>query len=233
MPTRIKAVLIDAGGTLFHLRASVGEVYAEVAGCFGASLDPVALDHEYRAAAARMPPLSFGNVAPSALLSLERRWWARLVEQVIARTSVSDFDAMFEEIFGYFASGAAWQLFPDALETLDALRREGLAIAIVSNFDARLFSVCDDLGLSRRAQAVIASSRIGYAKPDRRIFHLTLRRLGVTGAEALHVGDTVRDDYEGARAAGLSALWLDRGHSGQGDPTATIASLLEVVDRLG
>ena len=58
--------------------------------------------------------------------------------------------------------------------------------------------------------AVVYSSAAGSAKPDRRIFQHALDQLLVAPAEALHVGDSRTADYEGALAAGLTAVLLRR-----------------------
>jgi putative hydrolase of the HAD superfamily len=48
------------------------------------------------------------------------------------------------------------------------------------------------------------------AKPEAEIFRLACERLGVQPAEAAHVGDRLDLDAEGATAAGLRGVWLDR-----------------------
>jgi putative hydrolase of the HAD superfamily len=50
------------------------------------------------------------------------------------------------------------------------------------------------------------SNEHGASKPSRRAFGLTLERLGVRPAEAVHVGDIQRTDVAGAQAAGMSAV---------------------------
>src|SRR5206468_2331163 len=57
---------------------------------------------------------------------------------------------------------------------------------------------------------IVHSTRAGVAKPDPAIFHLALEALGVPPAEALHAGNEVVADVEGARAAGLRAVLVDR-----------------------
>lgn len=55
------------------------------------------------------------------------------------------------------------------------------------------------------------SDEIGFFKPFKEAFHKALRDLGVHPSEALHVGDQVVEDYEGALKAGLYAVLIDRG----------------------
>lgn len=232
MADGIGAVLLDAGGTLFRLRGSVGGIYAEIAARYDIELPASVLEERFQAVFPRMPGLCFPGVPPSALHRLERRWWHLLVSQVFGRDTGRDFEAMFTEIFDYFASGTAWDLFPETLEVLELLRRRRLRVAIVSNFDARLLRICDDLGISPRVDAVIASGRAGYAKPDPRIFLLALRRLGFSPGQAVHVGDSEREDIGGARSAGLHAVLLQRQASGETSRAEVIDDLGRLLDRL-
>lgn len=54
------------------------------------------------------------------------------------------------------------------------------------------------------------SGELGIAKPDRRIFQFVLDALGIVGADAWHVGDSLASDVAGAKASGLTAIWLNR-----------------------
>ena len=91
-----------------------------------------------------------------------------------------------------------------------ALRGRGLGLAVVSNFDSRLPPLLDALGLAPFFDAVACSGAVGAAKPDGAIFAHALAALGVDAHEALHVGDSRVNDYDGARAAGIEALLVDR-----------------------
>jgi putative hydrolase of the HAD superfamily len=98
---------------------------------------------------------------------------------------------------------------------------------VVSNWDSYLPALLEGLGLARRFQAVAVSAIEETGKPDAEIFHRACARLSVGASEALHVGDSVREDYEGARAAGLTALLLDR-QDRHRDIEQRIASLAEL-----
>ncbi len=102
----------------------------------------------------------------------------------------------------------------------------------MSNWDSHLPALLADLGLAPRFEAVLVSSIERTGKPDPEIFHRACRRLGVEPGHSLHVGDSPREDYEGARRAGLAALLLDRSGRHEGAPDR-IRSLSEVAGRLG
>ena len=73
---------------------------------------------------------------------------------------------------------------------------------------------------------IVISCEVGATKPDRRIFEIAARRLGLALGEILHVGDSAAMDLRGARAAGLRALLLQR--SSRRSAAGCIRSLAEL-----
>jgi len=61
---------------------------------------------------------------------------------------------------------------------------------------------------------VVTSAEVGAPKPNPRVFERALAIAGAEPSEALHVGDKVDNDVEGAAAAGVRAVLLQR----QGEP---------------
>jgi putative hydrolase of the HAD superfamily len=116
--------------------------------------------------------------------------------------------------------------YPDAIPALEDLRGRGLKLVCVSNWDCSLGTVLDRCGLAEHLDASVSSAEAGARKPDPAIFEAALEVAGCAADEALHVGDTREEDLEGARAAGVRALLIDR--DGGGD----LAGLGEVAERL-
>jgi putative hydrolase of the HAD superfamily len=225
----IRTVLFDAVGTLFHVRGSVGAVYARVAARHGVRVDAGALQQAFAEAFAGMPPLCFPGLPVEDIADRERHWWKTVVASAFAGVPFEDFGAFFDDLFDHFGGAQAWELFPDALPTLRELRRRRLRLGIVSNFDSRLLPVCDGLQLASEVDTILMSTRVGFAKPDARIFQAALCELGAADGETLHVGDSRAEDFDGARAAGLHALLIDR----EGRETASshcIANLQRILD---
>lgn len=119
-----------------------------------------------------------------------------------------------------------FRAYPDSAPALAELRRRGLRLVCVSNWDCSLPEVLEGCGLVAALDAVVTSADAGARKPDPAIFAGALAAAGCDAAAALHVGDTPEEDVAGARAAGMHALFLDR--EGGGD----IASLAEIPRRL-
>lgn len=64
----------------------------------------------------------------------------------------------------------------------------------------------DRLGWGSRFDAIVISGHLEAGKPDGRAFQAVLEKLDVSADEAVHVGDQVGSDVEGAKSAGLSAV---------------------------
>lgn len=253
--TDIVAVTLDAAGTLVTLREPVGEVYARLAGSRPAGSrpagspspdsrprsgpDPEEIERAFRRQLRRMPPLAFPPLPEPELRRRERRWWRELVRRVA--TEVDDLpppgrpDGWFDELYDHYAGRAAWRAFDEVPTVLEQLHDAGLRLAVVTNFDSRVESVMEELGLAPFLDAVVTSSRAGVAKPEPAIFHEALRRLDSPAGGTLHVGDRPDDDLEGARSAGLQALLLRRslGHAPPASGEPAIADLRGVLHHLG
>jgi putative hydrolase of the HAD superfamily len=212
----VEMVFFDAAGTLFDVRGSVGEIYARAARKYGARADAGELERGFARAFPLQPPLAFAPGTPEAELPrLEKEWWRRLVAEVFAGApGFTRFDEFFEEVFELFRTAEGWELDADARPTLEALRSRGLKIGLISNFDSRVGDVLRAFDLDKHFAGVHISSRLGAAKPDAAIFRAALAAHGLQPAQALHVGDSLRDDARGATAAGLHAVWLDRRRRG-------------------
>jgi putative hydrolase of the HAD superfamily len=118
----------------------------------------------------------------------------------------------------------SWRLFDDALPCLRALRTLGLRLAAITNAASEhQRAKLGALGLESAFDAVLISGEVGVAKPHRAIFRRACRALGVCPGQAVHVGDQLDTDAEGARDAGLHGVWLDRSGRGVVPPGAGIS----------
>lgn len=127
------------------------------------------------------------------------------------------------------ADPARYRLFPDTLPALDRLAQAGVQAVILSNHIWRLPEVVRGLGLGAKLEGVLTSARVGYRKPHPGMFRAALRLTGTAPGETLMVGDSVRDDIEGAIGIGMRAALLDRsGRHRRLDGAAVVRSLLEV-----
>ncbi|MFN8543967.1 MAG: HAD-IA family hydrolase [Candidatus Binatia bacterium] len=233
----IAAVTLDAGGTLFDVAEPVGTTYARIAAAHGILVDAAAADRGFRTAFASAPPMAFPGISDADRPARERAWWRAVVRAAFGAAATHPaFPACFDALFAHYAVARAWRVFPEIPGTLEALRARGLALAVVSNFDARLPPLLAGLGLAPLVDAVVYSTAVGFAKPDPGIVRTAIRILGVAAADTLHVGDGP-GDVAAARGAGAHAALLDRRGSGNAAPAGasvlrSLAALPALVERL-
>jgi putative hydrolase of the HAD superfamily len=111
--------------------------------------------------------------------------------------------------------------YPDVLPTLEELRERGLRLVIASNWDCSLPDWLRPTGILELVDGVVTSAEVGAAKPSPRVFERALGVAGVEPSEALHVGDKVDNDVQGAAAAGVRGVLLQR----EGDPPPGVDSI--------
>ena len=205
-------VFFDAANTLLYPYPSVGEVYAQVARRYGVETTGQAVQRAFRQAwgtvetLARNDPVRYGVGEPDG-----RRFWHTLVHATFSKLTVPEhFDDFFEELYQLFKQPTVWRLFPECLEVLHALRHQGYIVGVISNWDIRLLNILQGLDLMQYFQHVSISAVVGWEKPHAEIFRHATTAVAVVPERALHIGDNLQADVQGARQAGLQPLWLQR-----------------------
>lgn len=141
--------------------------------------------------------------------------------------------ALAEEAFAvFYRARNEVVLFDDVRPALEWLRGRFRLFA-VSNGNADLSAI----GLAGHFELALTAREAGVLKPDPRIFALLLERAGLGPRDALHVGDDVLADVEGARRAGITPVWLNRAGGcwpvGSAPAPVTVRTLLELPRLLG
>lgn len=196
----IKAVILDFYGTV------VEESYA--------LLDRVAdvfLAHGARARREEIAALWWKEFrlqcdgAHGADFCLQRELYPRTLERMMRQTGAEglDIDAVVKEIIAFAVSSP---MFEDARRFL---QKCPLPYYILSNIDnAEIEKIVARHGL--RPSGIYTSEDAREYKPRKGIFEKGLQRFGLRADEAVYAGDSFRNDYEGARGAGMLSFWLNR-----------------------
>ncbi|HEU4658204.1 MAG TPA: HAD family hydrolase [Capillimicrobium sp.] len=157
-----------------------------------------------------------------ALAALRRDCAAVLRDALPAAAHAIDVDALTPTLL----DAIRFEPFPEVPAVLDELRARGHPLAVVSNWDVSLHDVLDLTGLADRVDVVVTSAELGAAKPSAAPFRAALEALGAAPAGALHAGDTVAEDVDGARAAGITPVLVDR--DGAGEAPAGVAVVADL-----
>jgi FMN hydrolase / 5-amino-6-(5-phospho-D-ribitylamino)uracil phosphatase len=127
----------------------------------------------------------------------------------------------------FMAARNTVELYPEVLACLQRLS-ERYRIGSLSNGNACLVQI----GLDHLFHAMISAHAHGMSKPDPELFHIACDQLGCAPEEVVHVGDDIECDVRGARAAGLHAVWINRGSTAwPGDDTPVTVPDLEAFER--
>ncbi len=121
--------------------------------------------------------------------------------------------------------------YPETIDTLKTLKARGFLIGVISNAPPLSPATIAQMRIADYIDAWTFSYELGIEKPDPRIFHAALAKLGVTADEALMVGDSLDNDVLGARAAGIDAIQIVR-EGTVSDEREQIGGLDELLQRL-
>lgn len=200
-----RAVLFDFAGTLFDdTSVLTAPRLADAATRHGR---PVSIDRAGELITAiqcrlESPEGVRARVGADCSPSAHRRVWTDLV----ASTPGCD-ETIAAACYECISDPRHWAIFPDAADTLEALYRAEVPIAVVSNIGWDLRKCFAMAGIEHCVRAFVLSCEIGAEKPDLAPFHLACERIGVPHRDALMVGDDPIRDGAAIRA-GLSVYLL-------------------------
>ena len=199
----IRAVLLDAGGTLIHPdHAFLLDRLAEEG--IEADLDDY---HEARRAADAVVGEILRSDDPGDDRTRIRTWFSTLLQAL--GLPESRLEAVAADIRERHERSRLWvRPVPGTREMLEGLRRRGLRLAVISNADGRVATYLDHAGLADLFELIVDSGLEGVEKPDPEIFRTALDRLGLEPEQTVYVGDTWPVDVVGARRVGIPAVYL-------------------------
>jgi putative hydrolase of the HAD superfamily len=209
--TGIKAVFFDLFNTLARFWPPREQVQAQACRELGYTV--------------HIPGIDRGYALADALMAEEN---ARKPLRLRSQTEVDVFFARYEQLVlrggglevDLAEAGRIWQrvrqipyglgLFEDVPPSLHRLRERGFTTGIISNMNRPGDALLVELGLRNGVHFAITSYEAHAEKPEPAIFYRALGQAGVKASEAVHVGDQVTADVEGARRVGIQPVLMDR-----------------------
>jgi putative hydrolase of the HAD superfamily len=230
----IEAVYFDVGNTLLYPYPSVSEVVRQVLEEEGHIHDLSAIDDlmplvdDYYEDRYREDDTFWTDEDETSAV------WVGMYSLLCRKLGIDvDAERIARRVYDEFGLAHRWRAYDDVAPAFERLKRRGVAIGLISNWDSRLARLFDGLGLTALIDTVVSSAEVGLHKPDPRIFELALERLGVAAADAAHVGDHYYADIVGAGAVGMTPVLIDRHDGGVPASEPFIRSLDELDGVLG
>jgi 2-haloalkanoic acid dehalogenase type II len=210
MPSPIRYLLFDLGGTLMHSVHDWQPVLKRADRELSVSLRSEGIELDANAFRARLNEYyeqrgkDFHETTYHLVLRelLRELGHAEVAESVLR----SGLDALFR------VTQENWEVESDTAETLARLKSEGYRLGIFSNAgdDKDVQDMINAFGIRAQFDFVLTSAACYYRKPHPRAFEIALAQWNATPDEAVMIGDSLEADIFGAKQSGMSAVWITR-----------------------
>ncbi len=228
MFTDIRAISLDAMGTLIELRGNPAVIYFEVLGGLGHDVEKISrlLKEEgvfrryWKEAEKRLPP-GFLEERVDRFYHLKESpfaFWGLLFQVMFEDLQLEKKDLIpaVEAAYRKFTDPSLWVVEPTFRDLVSLSRERHIKLFVTSNWDFRLPGILKKLGIDTCFEKIITSALVGFEKPSAKIFQYLISAAQCNPEQILHVGDRLDDDFNGAQAAGLKAvIYGDNRHEDQ------------------
>lgn len=224
----LRAILFDLDDTLFDHRHGARQALAAVHrahACFAA----LEFDRFERAHAEHLEALHIQVLAGHTQIDEAR---TERFRRLLAAAGGDEREAEAAARTYRTCYVAVRQPIPGAKALLTRLREHARIGVVSNNLLAEQQEKLEQCALGEHVDALVVSEETGISKPDPRIFAIALARLDATPAEALMIGDSWAADIEGARAAGVPAIWFNPCGLESPDPLVPQIRQLQPADRI-
>ncbi len=229
----ITTVFLDLYQTLIYFHPAREQRQAQALEELGFQVEEEALRRAYLAADHYYTLASMEEPLHRRDEDSKRRVYTRYQQVLLEEMGLSHAVPLAERIYRrYWELARELRLFPDVEPTLARLKEAGYRLGMITNVTGDPVADLERVGLKDRFDVVVASCVVGFEKPDPRIFRVALEALEAAPHQAVHVGDQFLADVEGAKAAGLQAVLLDRHGLQDGLHPHRIRSLSELAPLL-
>jgi putative hydrolase of the HAD superfamily len=225
----VRLVLFDVGSTLVDPHPSAQDLMLRVLSRHGRPLSAAELaraePRAWSAVAHRMPFQRYGQQESWA-------FWDAFYQALLTELELPSDGPIRREMYEEFRRLENWRLYPDVLPMLEQLRARHIKLGIVSNWEEWLEDLLIALEVHDWFAVVVASGPFGRAKPHPSIFERALELAGEPAKRTVYVGDSPREDVDGARQAGLRPILIDRRGRHAALDVERITALSELPGRL-
>lgn len=213
-PQSIRTIFFDAGFTLLHPSPSVSEICYRICRQFNLpiGLEQV-IERMHIADAYFHRHTQLHRHTWSSEQAIEAFWigyYTNLLHPFVAKHDQDVLLQLSRAVNNEFKKHTSWQLYPDVLPTLKALRARGYTLGVISDWGIALGSILRKHGLAAYFDCLLISATTRHAKPSPHLYEQALLRANAIPDYTLHIGDSYIQDVLGARAVGMTPVLLDR-----------------------
>jgi HAD superfamily hydrolase (TIGR01662 family) len=201
----IRAIFFDVDFTLIYPGPTFqGEGYARFCAAADIAVDPTRFEAAVAAASFILDDVEEQVYDPNLFV----HYTSTIIEHMGGRGAAVV--QVAERIYEQWAANHHFEIYDDVEPVLTALHAQGYVLGVISNSHRSLDAFAQHFKLDGLIKTTISSAEHGFMKPHRSIFEAALSRAEVGPGEAMMVGDSLKADIEGARAAGMRGILLRR-----------------------
>ena len=207
----IKAIFFDLYGTLAGFKPSRYEIQSQACDKFGISLTQQGVLRGYGQADAFMTKQNKGH--PLRQMSETERFnFFCEYERKIIKGSGIDVDLETAGQIWHTVRAIPYDMiiYEDVWPVLDELKSRDICLGLLSNMNRPGSELLDEFNLSKHMQFAVTSLELGVEKPNPLMFKKALKVACVSELEAVHVGDQIGSDVDGAENSGVRPILIDR-----------------------
>jgi putative hydrolase of the HAD superfamily len=203
LPDRVETVLLDAGGVLLDLDYAYLRRLVEAR--------RVEVDEQQLARLEALARMEINRqVSEGGRVSEAWRDYFHIILNRVGLPTEKR-EAVIDALWEAHQRVGLWTVpIAGGPETVAELKRHGYRLGVVSNAEGRVEQDLESAGYRGLLETVVDSHVVGVEKPDPEIFDIALRRLDARPESSIFVGDVPAVDVEGARAAGVTPILIDR-----------------------
>ena len=207
----IKAVFFDFFNTLAYYQPPREQVYIDVCGDHGISVEEKALATSLPLADTFWRDENRRNPLEKRTQEKKFAFWTEYVLRVVKGAGAEISRDLAGKILAKMQQ-MKWEFkaFHDVTDTLKSLKERDLMLGLISNAGQDMQKTYEELGLQPYLDYYVTSLEVGYDKPQPEIFQAALQKAKVGAEESIYVGDQYELDIVGARGVGMKAILIDR-----------------------
>jgi len=213
-PQSIRTVFFDAGFTLIRPNPSTPEICQQVCQRLNLHIHLDAVKQrmneaeDYYLRQMRLNRHTWGS--EEAIAKFWTGYYMNLLRPFVEEHDEARLYQLGQSINEEFDKHTSWQLYPDVLPTLNALRAHGYKLGVISDWGIALGPILRNLKLTPYFDCLLVSAVTRHPKPSPHLYDLALQRANSIADYTLHIGDSYIHDVLGARAVGITPVLLDR-----------------------
>ncbi len=227
-------VFFDAGETLVHPRPSFAGLFSRICTEQGFEVDAGNITPVTERILVSYSDKQTEGWTFSASDDASREFWLDFYDRTLMELGMTaDTGRLARKLYDTFSDPSNFEAYDDVEPALSKLSKQGYRLGIISNFEAWLEVLLGELDLAKHFDPVLISGVVGIEKPHPEIFRMALETAEVEADRAVHIGDSLRSDYHGSMAAGMTAILLDRHDRYSEEDVLRVSDLREVPGLLG